>query len=156
MGAEELVLGRCETEFASKWLAALLPVLDKFVEAYSGEVDDVFWISMAKRGGTSGSGARTWFNGWMNILFPYIDGHPNHYMEPYSTEAGYVKEGLVYDQRYGMCEPAGVAGPDCEDFPNGLSEAPVLWEYFGSEMPLKFKAGFLGASQDPKSLTISP
>ena len=28
--------------------------------------------SMCKRGGTSGSGARTWLNGWFNIFFPWV------------------------------------------------------------------------------------
>merc|ERR1712188_61236 len=111
---------------------------------------------MCKRGGTVGSGARTWFNGWFNILFPYINRHPNHYCTPYSSEAGYVEEGLVMNQRYGMDAPPGVQGPDCEDFGSGLSSAPVEWDYNGCAINLEFKSGFIGAVQCPQTLQIRP
>ena len=32
----------------------------------------------------------------------------------------------------------------------------VTWEYFGVELPLKFRAGFVGATQDPETKTVSP
>merc|ERR1712216_663547 len=67
------LLERCTPEFNTEWSAALLPLLDKLLSARNGEVDACFWNSMCKRGGTTGSGARTWFNGWFNILFPYVD-----------------------------------------------------------------------------------
>eukprot|EP01052_Picozoa_sp_SAG31_P017614 SAG31_NODE_1213_length_9359_cov_4.298164_9_plen_265_part_00 len=161
-GGEHEVCCRCES---------LLPLLDKLVAARSGEVDSEFWNSMCKRGGTSGSGARTWFNGWFNILFPYIDRgpwdraciyrpSPNPYCVPYSPDAGYVLEGLVYNKRYGrgfrvlMGEEFG--GPDCEDFGSGMSCAPVEWDYLGQSVPLDFNAGFVGATQDPHTLQIRP
>jgi hypothetical protein len=55
----------------------LLPVLDKIVEEYQkpGQgiaPDEPFWSSLLKLGGSSGSGAYTWFNGWVNIFFPYV------------------------------------------------------------------------------------
>ena len=59
-----------------------------------------------KRGGTSGSGARTWFNGWINIFFPFITEKPNRFMVPYSTENCYVKEDRNVE-RYGMWAPEG-------------------------------------------------
>ena len=154
--ASERLVGRCLPEFQAEWGASLLPLLDKLVAARAGEVDATFWNSMCKRGGTSGSGARTWFNGWVNVLFPYIDRRPNGYCVPYSAEAGYVKEGLVYDTRYGMGGGRGVDGPDCADFPNGMSAAPVSWEYLGKELPLEFNAGFVGATQDPATMQIRP
>jgi len=154
--ASERLIGRCTPEFQAEWGVSLLPLLDKLVAARSGEVDATFWNSMCKRGGTSGSGARTWFNGWVNVLFPYIDRRPNSYCVPYSAEAGYVKEGLVYDKRYGRGGSRGVGGPDCEDFPSGMSAAPVSWEYFGEKLPLEFNAGFVGATQDPTTMQIRP
>eukprot|EP01052_Picozoa_sp_SAG31_P036156 SAG31_NODE_4471_length_3205_cov_2.753059_2_plen_343_part_00 len=152
---------------------SLLPLLDKLVAARSGEVDATFWNSMCKRGGTSGSGARTWFNGWFNILFPYIDRRPNRYCVPYSPDAGYVREGLVYDKREDDMFGAKLdfsarskngpdgdekwsRGPDCEDFGNGMSCAPVEWDYLGRSVPLDFNAGFVGATQDPNTLEIRP
>jgi hypothetical protein len=159
--AEALVMTRCSAKFAAGWCAALLPLLDKFVAEYeaglagSTGADEPFWNSMVKRGGTSGSGSRTWFSGWVNILFPYIEEQPNHWCVPYSSSNGYVQEGRDGGS-YGMSAPRGCDGPDCADFPKGLAEAPVTWEYHGSELPLKFRAGFVGATQDPETKTVSP
>ena len=140
--AEALVIKRCSAEFAEKWCAALLPLLDKFVAEYevglagSTGADEAFWNSMVKRGGDEGSGEHTWFSGWVNILFPYIEQRPNEWCVPYSPSNGYVQEG-----REGRVPPArrryslssyppedygpGECGPDCAAFPKGLAEAPV-------------------------------
>ena len=122
--AEALVMKRCSAEFAKRWCAALLPLLDKFVAEYeaglagSTGADEAFWNSMVKRGGFRGSGeGGTWFSGWVNILFPYIEQRPNRWCVPYSPSNGYVQKG-----REGG--PGG-NGPDCADFPKGLAEAPV-------------------------------
>merc|ERR1712151_978743 len=104
-----------------------------------------------------GSGARTWFNGWINIFFPYIEKKPNRYMVPYSSGNGYVLEGRK-EKWYSMFEkrPDDVQGPDCADFPKGLASAPVVWKYLGREVNLKFKAGFIGATQEQNTGAISP
>jgi len=78
-----LINSRCEDEFAQWWLLALIPLLDKFIDEYGKAVkgepgDGSFWNSCVKRGGTNfGSGDRTWFNGWINILFPFINNYKN-------------------------------------------------------------------------------
>jgi len=151
--AESLIQRRCTPKFAQQWCAALLPLLDKFVEQYQarGRADDKFWNSMVKRGGTHGSGARTWFSGWINILFPYIERHPNRWAVPYSPANAYVKEG-----RDGGRHGEGSDGPDVADFPKGLAEAPVTWDYLGNELKLKFKAGFVGATQDAATKQVRP
>ncbi len=159
--AAERLLQRCEPKFAATWGTALLPLLEKLAAARRGEVDSQFWNSMCKRGGTQGSGSYTWFNGWFNILFPFIEKRPNAYCVPYSSGAGYVKEGLVWDKTYNEDDfqhptPKGVAGPDCEDFGSGISSAPVAWLYCGKEHQLNFNAGFIGAVQDATTLCIRP
>jgi hypothetical protein len=75
--AELLIASRCTDEFAQWWMPALIPLLEKFIEEYekaeNGQAgDEPFWNSCVKRGGTQGSGAKTWFNGWINILYPFI------------------------------------------------------------------------------------
>lgn len=95
--------------------------------------------------------ARTYLNGWINILFPYIQNHPNGYMALYREDTGYVQEGRDCGT-YDMDEQ----GPDCEDFPKGLSEAPVKWKYLGTDIDLTFKAGFIGATQGEKSGVVRP
>lgn len=168
--AATLIRQRCTKEFSEEWCRALLPVLDKLVEEYKAGAtapgsrswvsraapDEKFWNSMVKRGGTSGSGARTWFSGWVNVFFPYIERSPNRWCVAYSPTNGYVKEGRD-GGHYGMFDaPKGVDGPDCADFPKGLAEAPVTWQYHGSDLKLKFKAGFIGATQDPQTMVVRP
>ena len=161
VNAESLISRRCEPKFAATWCNALLPLLDKFVEQYQirqGWVtgaDAKFWNSMVKRGGTSGSGARTWFSGWINVFFPYIERRHNRWAIPYSPSNGYVKEGRD-GGHYGMDCPEGCDGPDVADFPKGLAEAPVTWAYHGNEIKLKFKAGFIGATQDKNTKIVRP
>ena len=99
--AHVLVQSKCLTEFASKWLAALLPVLHRFVTQYENpsQVDVRFWQSMCKRGGELGSGGRTWLNGWFNVFFPYLkdstrEWEENPYCVPYSSDVGYAQEVL--------------------------------------------------------------
>merc|ERR1711972_456266 len=131
--------------------------VSEYCKAEHGEdkPDEQFWNSMCKRGGTSGSGSRTWFNGWINIFFPYVQERENYYMVPYSADNEYVKEGRNVE-RYGMCAPKGVQGPDCADFPNGLGGAPVLWDCNGTQIELQFKAGFVGAEQDQTTGVVKP
>merc|ERR1712107_451748 len=58
--------------------------------------------------------------------------------------------------RYGMRAPADVQGPDCADFPSGLAVAPVLWDYLDQKLQFQFKAGFVGAKQDPDTGVVKP
>jgi len=86
-------------------MPALLPLLEKFIQEYekgtNGSAgDDRFWNSCVKRGGTSGSGAKSWFNGWINILFPFINNKENGYMKPYSPTNDYVLEGLKQNSHF--------------------------------------------------------
>lgn len=79
----------------------------------------------------------------------------NGYTSPYRPDNDYVledKNNTFYEWR-----PKGdVQGPDCADFPKGLANAPVVWDYKGKVINMEFKAGFVGASQDEKSGTIKP
>jgi hypothetical protein len=153
VNAETLISQRCKAEFAADWLPALLPLLDKFIEEYQKAQqgipsDEVFWNSMCKRGSTGGSGGYTWFTGWFNIFFPYLkENEVNCYCVPYSTSLDYVREGRVPNSRSMV--------PDIRYFPDGLSTAPVKWMYFGKEILLEFKSGFICAKQDPETKTIS-
>merc|ERR1712216_623835 len=77
-------------------------------------------------------------------------------MVPYSCDNGYVKEGRDGGRYSRMGVPEGVQGPDCADFPGGLAAAPVIWDYNGTEIKLKFKAGFVGAEQDGVTGVVRP
>ena len=145
---EKLLETKVDKKFGAQWAEALLPLLDRFIVAFGGEIDCVFWNSMIKRGAEYGSGGYSWFSGWFNILFPFIRNKPNRFCVPYTMDKGYVEQGL---NEYG-----GSPENDQSNYPMGIASAPVKWDLDGTEIKLKFLAGFVGYKQDPKTLELCP
>lgn len=112
----------------SWWTDQLTPVLDEFVAAARGTANTKFWESFYKQGGGSGG---PYVTGAINVLFPYLDGKKNSYVEKWSRGLG------------SMC-----GGPNPEDFGTGLSAVPFTWEYHSTEIPMQFLGGFVGCAQD--------
>ena len=44
---------KCDKQFNRQWSESLLPILDRFINVYDGDIDCVFWNSMIKRGAMS-------------------------------------------------------------------------------------------------------
>jgi len=145
-----LLKDKVDKEFGSRWGSALLPLLDRFIAAFDGNIDCLFWNSMIKRGAVRGSGGYSFFSGWFNILYPFMGNtSKNRYCVPYAMEKEYVQQGLTGWRQGGR-------GGDVNDYPTGLAKAPVSWDYHGKELELQFVAGFVGYQQDAKSLEICP
>eukprot|EP01083_Nonionella_stella_P195198 719262_1 len=145
----QLLNDKVDKKFGAQWAEALLPLLNRFIVAFDGNIDCVFWNSMIKRGATHGSGAYRWYCGWFNILFPLLKGRWNRHCVPYSMDKSYVKQG------FNANGTSRGHNAQC-DFPMGLGTAPVTWDMNGTIIPLKFLAGFVGYKQDPKTLEIVP
>merc|ERR1719295_1316111 len=91
-----LLKDKVDKEFGSRWGSALLPLLDRFIAAFDGNIDCLFWNSMIKRGAVRGSGSSSFFSGWFNILFPFMDSkRRNSCCVPYSMDKAYVQQGLT-------------------------------------------------------------
>ena len=59
--------------------------------------------------------------------------------------------------RYGHGHASALLAPPPTPTPTpNPNPNQVTWEYFGVELPLKFRAGFVGATQDPETKTVSP
>lgn len=130
-------------EFDLKWwIDNLLPVLDKFIDAASNKIDKDFWQSFYKISGGSGG---PFTNGWINILFPYL--------EDYETSA-YTRKNKSVEE----CGSNNVFyhGPSTDEFPVGLSKVPFIWEYYDKNFNMQFLGGFVGVSQDKDSLIVRP
>jgi len=54
------------------WTKNLSEILDKFIKAYEGEIDNSFWKYIFKYYEGS-SGENDHINGWILNLIPYID-----------------------------------------------------------------------------------
>ena len=150
-----LLKTKVDEKFGVEWAKALLPLLDRFIRAFDGEIDGLFWNSMIKRGAYTGSGGFDYFSGWFNILFPFMGTTKrNHYCVPYSTDKAYVQQGLDALRTSDSWEME--AGGAVNKYPSGLSQAPVTWNYHGIELDMKFVAGFIGFQQNSKTLEIVP
>jgi uncharacterized protein DUF4419 len=123
------------------WLAALIPVLDQFVEAASGRVDQRFWTSFYKEEDESGG---PFITGWINAFFPYLQhvGNPAAARNPFM---------------HGR-PPTGEwrSGSTSEELSSGLSSAPFVWKYLDEVFSMELIAGFVGVSQDRDTCAIRP
>jgi len=132
-----------------KWMSALLPVLDAFVLAASGNVDREFWRSFFKWEDRSGGAAVT---GWINVLFPYLETAEVTDKREIVTRPRPNAWSIDWDR-----PPSHRGdGPSEHRFGSGLASAPLAWEYFGQMIPLDVLGGFFGLSQDPESLAVRP
>lgn len=121
----------------SWWTDSLAPVLDQFVEAVSGSVDQEFWSSIYKLV-YPGSGG-PYITGWITVFFPYISEQRSKFLDLWKTEGR--------RRYYGMTS---------DNFPPGLASTPFVWTYFGTNHAMHFYAGFMAVSQDPKTLALRP
>jgi hypothetical protein len=124
------------------WVTALVPVLDEFVAASEGSVDEGFWRSFYKMDDESGG---PYVSGWVNVFFPYLsegldDTLPNR---------------LAVDWRR-HSKRRGARGPSTSDFPSGLVAAPVTFSDGDARCEGRFTAGFVGVSQDSSTLAVRP
>jgi len=152
--------------FCERWLSALLPTLDRFIEAFQGRVDAVFWNSMLKRGGRAGSGGFTGYTGWFNVFFPKIEKSFNRFCVPYRDSADYARAGLRESwskPQFHRFTKESTTGPkrdfavvDAFDYPDGTEKVPMTWNYYQLEFPMEFVSGFVGYTQDPDTRAIMP
>ncbi len=127
------------------WVNALLPILDQFVAAASGNVEQKFWQSFYKWDNPHISG-HPYVTGWVNVLFPYIKDR--------KTEAYTRRNPSVNSWSKAMKDRSGV--PQMDSFPVGLSKVPFKWDYLDLTFDMEFVGGFVGVVQDQKTFTLRP
>lgn len=112
------------------WTAALLPVLDRLVDAVEGRPGDPgFWRSYFKRNDASGG---PYISGWINVFFPYVGGQRSLYSDLSWSES-------LLDGNF--------EGSSTKSFSSGLSKVPFTWNYLGTKIQMEFLGGFVGVSQ---------
>ena len=121
----------------SWWTDELSHVLDQFVEAASGRVDQKFWSSIYKLDDTSGG---PYITGWITVLYPY-------------TVSGGK---LIKNPNITMWRTNSLDGMTTDSFPPGLCSTPFTWKYLDKQHPMHFYSGFMAVSQDPSTLALRP
>ena len=124
----------------SWWTDEFSPVLEQFVEAAAGRIDQKFWSSIYKLDDMSGG---PYITGWIMALYPYAtnDGRllKNPYMALWRSDSLKAFDGMTTDS-----------------FPPGLCSTPFMWNYLGAEYSMNFYSGFMAISQDPSTLALRP
>lgn len=118
------------------WIEALMPILDQFHAASSGQPDPEHWRSFYRFESGSGGDRAT---GWINTLFPFVQ-------RPGTDQLEANPAAIDWRRRH---------APAPAQFPSGLAIAPFIWDYLGTQIPMEFVAGFAGVSQDP-DLAVRP
>ena len=125
------------------WIDAMEPILNEFVKAAGGKVCTDFWKHIYKIDGGSGG---PYITGWTLTLFPYIGRNMENMRQNPFLESWKVSD-VEDDWGYGLTTSS---------FPKGTVSTPFKWVFPGKEFPMYFYAGFLGVSQDKKSLALRP
>lgn len=123
-------------EFSDWWGPCVLEILDEFIHAYEGKVNELFWKSICKYNSTYGSGGTDYIGGWINNFYPFTDTKGKE-------SSPYVCDWKARQQKLESKEKRNSYGRDVGNFMFHQSQAPGIWEYFGKEIPLMFKVGFV-------------
>ena len=142
----EALLSKFELQF---WSQHLLPILDRFVSAFKGDIDTKFWGSIAKLHSRAGSGP-TYLNGWIQDFFPYIRTRRNPHLGSWRAEFEKVPGSDDEDlKRYYQ-----TGGLNYNAVPIGLNTAPFQWKYYNQSFKMHLVGAISAIVQDPESLQV--
>lgn len=108
------------------WIDELVPILEEFVDASNGKVNQSFWREIYQRE-MIGCGSPA-VSGWITKFFPYVGSN----------------------QRTRLSSTM-----DHGDFSSGYAKADFYW-VLGQTYQMEFIAGFTGMTEDPKTGALRP
>jgi len=133
------------------WADSLGPVLEQFVAAVQGKVDQSFWERIYNSRGSRGSGdALPTVSGWVKLFYPYLLDSCGGYVCSPSAESNETNWSTGK-------EPAVLGGqPRIWMFPRHPAIAPFRWLYLQTVFEMEFVGGLIGVAQDPETLALRP
>ena len=126
------------------WIDELMPVLKEFTKTAEGDVNTDFWESIFKMKQRGCNGILV--TGWIVKFFPYTQS--NKHLEKFIGNDRMMRKWDETDQK--------VMVAHIDMFPSGISKSPFIWDYYGVKYKMEFNAGFVGYTQDPKTLSLRP
>ena len=126
-----------QQEELTKWHQVLTPILDEFIESFSGKVNKDFWNRIAHQIG-GGSGPRH-LSGWILAFVPFDDQNRYHLFDQTSIQK---------DNCYGKL--------NMNDVPTSAVSVPVIIDDNGVEYKTTFYAGHLYATVGSTPDSIRP
>ncbi|EYF03149.1 DUF4419 domain-containing protein [Chondromyces apiculatus] len=135
------------------WTRALLPVLDRIVDAAEGRSDVEFWRAFFRY--EHGADELT---GWLLVLFPYLRAVRGDRFVPNLHLDTWLASWRAAEARQNPVEALGKPeGPGLAQMPPGLVSAAFRFVDSGRrEHVLDLVAGLIGVTQDPDTLALSP
>lgn len=128
---------------------ALLPVLNEFINASNNNPDPAFWRSFYKFSSMSGS---SYTSGWINLFF--IEDNEELLDVVLKPDFKWSQASHKTSTRGAEDLPLALRSED--EKPTGCQQIDFTWDIRGEQVPMVIRAGFLGISQDPKTLTLTP
>ena len=139
------------------WVDALEPILNQFVAAASGKIDQSFWDSIYQWHGEKGCGRGPFVTGWIVNLFPYLNPITDD-LPFLNAINGAQSDSVATFRRNPWVEikPSTVNGPKIDHFPHLPAKAPFVWEFMTTKYQMEFIGGLIGIKQDPQTLSLRP
>ena len=146
------------------WTPHLRMIAAQFRRAARGEVNRTFWANIYKHQTVYGGST---VNGWLALLVPYTKNYRTGSYTVRNEVLGYpldwANNALPTEDpnggrpRFGTGRYGGVS---TQSLPGGVSRAPFRMTFGrgGQEVTrsMEFVGGFVGATQDPKTLAVRP
>eukprot|EP01083_Nonionella_stella_P182663 657802_1 len=154
---QQLLQKKVDKKFGAQWSQSLMPVLDRFIAAYDGNIDCIFWNSMVYQSERqymgSGPSIPEQYHGWINVFFPFMQGYKGLF-----AGNGYCFAPYQMYEHQKLERWFGNGGVECSKYPSGLSSAPVTWTDLIQDEThkLKFYSGFMGYKQCSKTFELEP
>ncbi len=121
------------------WTNKIIPLIEEFIQALSGNVNRPFWQSIYKVDEESGG---PFITGWITAFFPYVKDISVSGMRPFDKNS----QNLAV--RKNPLLSSGKGHLKLDDFPSGISKVSFKWDYFGKHFDMQFLSGFLGITED--------
>lgn len=130
----------------SKWKESLKPIINEFINVYSGKINKKFWKSIYKFKEEEYS--ENQLSGWIVKLFPYLkkvdgEGVYDKNQDLYKSEEKYVPNQFLEGDKYLHAKLT------TDDFPSGMAQIDVLWNNYFKNVSSKIEvyAGFFAIKQ---------
>ncbi len=138
----------------SDWVESLLPILDEFVQASEGKVNEEFWREIYKY---ESKYEPMSFNGWISVFFPYLKEYA--YSTGMSLTPSYRVYGKLKPNPFLKNKDYRKAKLEMRDISQGTSSFEFVWLYrreVEKDFIMVFTAGFMGFEQDKTTRALRP
>jgi len=129
----------------SKWKQSLKPIINEFINVYSGKINKEFWKSIYKYKENYGG---SYLSGWIVKFFPYLKKVDNKReydkkQDAFKSEEKYVPNEFLDGNKYLQSKLT------TDDFPSGMAQIDVLWNNHFKNVSSKIEvyAGFFAIKQ---------